>query len=90
MTAAMPDGTGIASLWKEISRPIYDVGICRAACCWFGQWAVCRAKPVVAIYSTFLQRAYDQVFHDLCLERNGVVFAPLDRAGIVGNDGPYA
>ena len=88
ITAAMPDGTGITPFGKKFPDRFYDVGICE-------QHAVGLAnglsagglKPVVAIYSTFLQRAYDQVFHDICLQRNGVVFA-LDRAGIVGNDGP--
>ena len=88
ITAAMPDGTGMVSFGKKFPDRFYDVGICE-------QHAVGLAnglsagglKPVVAIYSTFLQRAYDQVFHDICLQRNGVVFA-LDRAGIVGNDGP--
>lgn len=88
ITAAMPDGTGIISFGKKFPDRFYDVGICE-------QHAVGLAnglsagglKPVVAIYSTFLQRAYDQVFHDICLQRHGVVFA-LDRSGIVGNDGP--
>lgn len=88
ITAAMPDGTGTASFGEKFPDRFYDVGICE-------QHAVGLAnglsagglKPVVAIYSTFLQRAYDQVFHDICLQRNGAVFA-LDRAGIVGNDGP--
>ncbi len=88
ITAAMPDGTGIVSFGKKFPDRFYDVGICE-------QHAVGLAnglsagglKPVVAIYSTFLQRAYDQVFHDICLQGHGVVFA-LDRAGIVGNDGP--
>ncbi|NUO09249.1 MAG: 1-deoxy-D-xylulose-5-phosphate synthase [Candidatus Brocadia sp.] len=88
ITAAMPDGTGIVSFGKKFPDRFYDVGICE-------QHAVGLAnglsagglKPVVAIYSTFLQRAYDQVFHDICLQRNKVVFT-LDRAGIVGNDGP--
>lgn len=88
ITAAMPDGTGIVSFGKKFPDRFYDVGICE-------QHAVGLAnglsagglKPVVAIYSTFLQRAYDQVFHDICLQKHGVVFA-LDRAGIVGNDGP--
>ncbi|MBV6517673.1 MAG: 1-deoxy-D-xylulose-5-phosphate synthase [Candidatus Brocadia sp.] len=87
ITAAMPDGTGIVSFGKKFPDRFYDVGICE-------QHAVGLAnglsaggiKPVVAIYSTFLQRAYDQVFHDICLQKHGVVFA-LDRAGIVGNDG---
>lgn len=88
ITAAMPDGTGMVSFGKKFPDRFYDVGICE-------QHAVGLAnglsagglKPVVAIYSTFLQRAYDQVFHDVCLQRNKVVFV-LDRAGIVGNDGP--
>ncbi|MGQ3686213.1 MAG: 1-deoxy-D-xylulose-5-phosphate synthase [Candidatus Loosdrechtia sp.] len=88
ITAAMPDGTGMVSFGEKFPDRFYDVGICE-------QHAVGLAnglsagglKPVLAIYSTFLQRAYDQVFHDICLQRNGAVFV-MDRAGIVGNDGP--
>ena len=88
ITAAMPDGTGIASFGKKFPDRFYDVGICEQHGVGLANGlSVGGLKPVVAIYSTFLQRAYDQVFHDICLQRNGVVFA-LDRAGIVGNDGP--
>jgi len=88
ITAAMPDGTGIATFGKKFPDRFYDVGICEQHGVGLANGlSVGGLKPVVAIYSTFLQRAYDQVFHDICLQRNGVVFA-LDRAGIVGNDGP--
>lgn len=88
ITAAMPDGTGIAPFGKKFPDRFYDVGICEQHAVGLANGlSVGGLKPVVAIYSTFLQRAYDQVFHDICLQRNGVVFA-LDRAGIVGNDGP--
>ncbi len=88
ITAAMPDGTGIASFGKEFPDRFYDVGICEQHAVGLANGLFAGGlKPVVAIYSTFLQRAYDQVFHDICLQRNGVVFV-LDRAGIVGTDGP--
>ena len=88
ITAAMPDGTGIAPFGKKFSDRFYDVGICEQHGVGLANGLSAGGlKPVVAIYSTFLQRAYDQVFHDICLQQNGVVFA-LDRAGIVGNDGP--
>ncbi|TLD42441.1 MAG: 1-deoxy-D-xylulose 5-phosphate synthase [Candidatus Jettenia ecosi] len=88
ITAAMPDGTGIISFGKKFPDRFYDVGICEQHAIGLANGlAAGGMKPVVAIYSTFLQRAYDQVFHDICLQRNGVVFM-LDRAGIVGNDGP--
>ncbi len=88
ITAAMPDGTGIVSFGKKFPDRFYDVGICEQHAVGLANGlAAGGLKPVVAIYSTFLQRAYDQVFHDACLQRNGIVFA-LDRAGIVGNDGP--
>ncbi|MEK6559077.1 MAG: 1-deoxy-D-xylulose-5-phosphate synthase [Planctomycetota bacterium] len=88
ITAAMPDGTGIASFRNKFPDRFYDVGICEQHAIGLANGlSAIGLKPVVAIYSTFLQRAYDQVFHDICLQRNGVVFA-LDRAGIVGNDGP--
>ena len=87
ITAAMPDGTGIASFGNKFPDRFYDVGICEQHAIGLANGlSAIGLKPVVAIYSTFLQRAYDQVFHDICLQRNGVVFA-LDRAGIVGNDG---
>ncbi|MEP9411440.1 MAG: 1-deoxy-D-xylulose-5-phosphate synthase [Candidatus Brocadia sp.] len=88
ITAAMPDGTGMVSFGKKFPDRFYDVGICEQHAVGLANGlSAAGLKPVVAIYSTFLQRAYDQVFHDVCLQRNKVVFA-LDRAGIVGNDGP--
>lgn len=88
ITAAMPDGTGIISFGKKFPDRFYDVGICEQHAIGLANgMSAGGLKPVVAIYSTFLQRAYDQVFHDICLQRNGVVFM-LDRAGIVGSDGP--
>jgi 1-deoxy-D-xylulose-5-phosphate synthase len=88
ITAAMPDGTGIVSFGKKFPDRFYDAGICEQHAVGLANGLVAGGlKPVVAIYSTFLQRAYDQVFHDACLQRNGIVFA-LDRAGVVGNDGP--
>ena len=88
ITAAMPDGTGMVSFSKKFPDRFYDVGICEQHAVGLANGlSVGGLKPVVAIYSTFLQRAFDQVFHDICLQRNGVVFV-LDRAGIVGNDGP--
>lgn len=88
ITAAMPDGTGIISFGKKFPDRFYDVGICEQHAVGLANGLFAGGlKPVVAIYSTFLQRAYDQVFHDICLQGNGVVFV-LDRAGIVGDDGP--
>ncbi len=88
ITAAMPDGTGMVSFSKKFPDRFYDVGICEQHAVGLANGlSVGGLKPVVAIYSTFLQRAFDQIFHDICLQRNGVVFV-LDRAGIVGNDGP--
>lgn len=88
VTAAMPGGTGLNYLSQRFPRRFFDVGIAE-------QHAVCMAsglaaegyRPVVAIYSTFLQRAFDQVVHDVCLPGLPVVLA-LDRAGVVGEDGP--
>lgn len=88
ITAAMPDGTGIISFSKKFPDRFYDVGICEQHAVGLANGlSATGLKPVLAIYSTFLQRAYDQVFHDICLQRNAAVFA-MDRAGIVGNDGP--
>lgn len=88
LTAAMPDGTGLAAFGKEFPERYYDVGICEQHGVGLSSGlATVGLRPVVAIYSTFLQRAYDQVFHDVCLQGLPVVFA-IDRAGIVGNDGP--
>ncbi|HHT9125096.1 MAG TPA: 1-deoxy-D-xylulose-5-phosphate synthase [Candidatus Brocadiia bacterium] len=90
ITAAMPDGAGLSTFKKRFPDRYFDVGICEQHGVGFANGlAAIGLKPVAAIYSTFLQRAYDQVFHDVCLQEreNGIVFA-LDRAGIVGSDGP--
>lgn len=87
ITAAMPDGTGLNSFSKKFKNRFFDVGIAE-------QHAVTLAagmasnglKPIVAVYSTFLQRAFDQIIHDVCIQNLPVVFA-VDRAGIVGEDG---
>ena len=87
ITAAMPDGTGLVDFRQEFPTRFFDVGICEQHAVTFaGGLAVEGMRPVAAIYSTFLQRAYDQVLHDVCLQNLPVVFA-LDRAGIVGEDG---
>jgi 1-deoxy-D-xylulose-5-phosphate synthase len=87
ITAAMPDGTGLVDFRNEFPERFFDVGICEQHAVTFaGGLAVEGVRPVVAIYSTFLQRAYDQVLHDVCLQNLPVVFA-LDRGGIVGEDG---
>ncbi len=87
ITAAMPGGTGLNSFEKVFPERYFDVGICEqhAVGMAAGQ-STLGLKPVCAIYSTFLQRAYDQVFQEVCLNNNHVIFA-LDRAGIVGQDG---
>jgi 1-deoxy-D-xylulose-5-phosphate synthase len=88
ITAAMPDGTGLAKFAKRFPERYFDVGIAEAHAVCFGAGASTRGiKPVCAIYSTFLQRAYDQVVHDVAVQQLPVVFA-LDRAGFVGDDGP--
>ncbi len=88
VTAAMPEGTGLLAFAKAHPDRFYDVGIAEQhAVAFAAGLAASGLKPVVAIYSTFLQRAYDQIVHDICLTRQPVVFA-LDRAGIVGEDGP--
>ena len=88
ITAAMPDGTGLDAFSKEFPDRYFDVGICEQHAIGLANGLVAAGlKPVAAIYSTFLQRAYDQVFHDVCLQKNGILLS-LDRAGIVGNDGP--
>jgi 1-deoxy-D-xylulose-5-phosphate synthase len=87
ITAAMCDGTGLDQFCQEFPRRFYDVGIAEQHAVTFAaSLAVEGFIPVVAIYSTFLQRAYDQILHDVCLQKLPVVFA-LDRAGIVGEDG---
>jgi len=88
ITAAMPDGTGLDAFGKEFPDRYFDVGICEQHAIGLANGLVAAGlKPVAAIYSTFLQRAFDQVFHDVCLQNNGILLS-LDRAGIVGNDGP--
>ena len=88
ITAAMPDGTGLAKFAKRFPQRYFDVGIAEAHAVCFGAGASTRGlRPVCAIYSTFLQRAYDQVVHDVAVQGLPVVFA-LDRAGFVGDDGP--
>jgi 1-deoxy-D-xylulose-5-phosphate synthase len=88
ITAAMNSGTGLNILQEELPDRYYDVGIAEQHAVLFSAGlALQGAKPVTAIYSTFLQRGYDQVVHDVCLQRLNVVFA-MDRAGLVGDDGP--
>lgn len=88
ITAAMPDGTGLAAFARQFPERFYDVGIAEEHAVTFAAGLASQGlRPVVAIYSTFLQRAYDQILHDVCLQRLPVIFA-LDRAGIVGEDGP--
>jgi 1-deoxy-D-xylulose-5-phosphate synthase len=87
ITAAMPDGTGLAVAARAFPTRVFDVGIAEQHAVTFAAGLAANgALPVVAIYSTFLQRAYDQVIHDVCIQRLPVLFA-LDRAGIVGDDG---
>jgi 1-deoxy-D-xylulose-5-phosphate synthase len=88
ITAAMPEGTGLDLFAKTFPERFFDVGICEQHAVTFAAGLASRGQlPVVAIYSTFLQRAYDQIFHDVCLMRLPVVFV-LDRGGLVGADGP--
>ncbi|WP_035257606.1 1-deoxy-D-xylulose-5-phosphate synthase [Desulfatirhabdium butyrativorans] len=88
VTAAMPEGTGLTHFAELFPDRFFDVGIAEQHGVTFAAgMATEGAKPVVAIYSTFLQRAYDQIVHDVCIEALPVVFA-LDRGGIVGEDGP--
>jgi 1-deoxy-D-xylulose-5-phosphate synthase len=88
ITAAMNSGTGLNILQREMPGRYYDVGIAEQQAVLFAAGlALQGCKPVAAIYSTFLQRAYDQIVHDVCLQSLNVVFA-MDRAGLVGDDGP--
>src|SRR5690242_1319382 len=88
ITAAMNSGTGLNILQRELPDRYYDVGIAeQQAVLLASGLALQGCKPVAAIYSTFLQRAYDQIVHDVCLQKLNVVFA-MDRAGLVGDDGP--
>ena len=88
ITAAMNSGTGLDILQREMPDRYYDVGIAEQHAVLFAAGlALQGAKPVAAIYSTFLQRGYDQIVHDVCLQKLDVVLA-MDRAGLVGDDGP--
>jgi 1-deoxy-D-xylulose-5-phosphate synthase len=88
ITAAMNSGTGLNILQAQLPDRYYDVGIAEQHAVLFAAGlALEGAKPVAAIYSTFLQRGYDQIVHDVCLQQLNVVFA-MDRAGLVGDDGP--
>jgi 1-deoxy-D-xylulose-5-phosphate synthase len=88
ITAAMAGGTGLNKLCEALPEQYYDVGIAEQDAVLFASGlAIQGAKPVCAIYSTFLQRAFDQLVHDVCLQKLNVVFA-MDRAGLVGDDGP--
>jgi 1-deoxy-D-xylulose-5-phosphate synthase len=90
VTAAMPSGTGLSAFARELPDRYYDVGICEQhAVAFAGGMAIGGALPVAAIYSTFLQRGYDQVVHDVALQSAHVVVC-MDRAGIVGGDGMTA
>ncbi len=88
ITAAMPDGTGLDRFSEVHPDRFYDVGISEQHGVAFSAGLAAEGlKPVVAIYSSFLQRAYDQIFHDVCLQNLPVTFA-IDRGGVVGEDGP--
>lgn len=88
VTAAMPEGTGLAAFRKRFPERFFDVGIAEGHAVTFAAGLACAGlRPVCAIYSTFLQRAYDQVIHDVALQKLPVVFA-VDRGGLVGEDGP--
>lgn len=87
ITAAMPDGTGLTKFSKWFPERFYDVGIAEEHAVTFSAGlAAGGLKPVFAVYSSFLQRAYDQILHDVCIQQLHVVFA-IDRAGLVGSDG---
>jgi 1-deoxy-D-xylulose-5-phosphate synthase len=88
ITAAMPDGTGLNPFSKRFPERFFDVGIAEQHAMTFAAGLAEEGfRPVAAIYSTFVQRAYDQVFHDICLQNMPVTIA-MDRAGLVGDDGP--
>jgi len=87
ITPAMLDGTGLTAAAREIPRRVFDVGICEEHAVTFAAGLATQGFiPIVAVYSTFLQRAFDQLVHDVCLQKLPVVFI-IDRAGIVGEDG---
>jgi len=87
VTAAMPEGTGLSIMADRFPERVFDVGICEQHAVTFAAGLATQGFiPIVAVYSTFLQRAVDQVIHDVCLQNIPVVFA-IDRGGIVGDDG---
>ncbi|MFW5791530.1 MAG: 1-deoxy-D-xylulose-5-phosphate synthase, partial [Desulfohalobiaceae bacterium] len=87
ITAAMPEGTGLSKFAERFPERFFDVGICEQHAVTFAAGLACEGfRPVVAIYSTFMQRSYDQVVHDVCLQNLPVTLC-LDRAGLVGEDG---
>jgi 1-deoxy-D-xylulose-5-phosphate synthase len=87
ITAAMPSGTGLDKFQKELPQQFFDVGICEQHAVTYAAGLACEGlRPVAGIYSTFLQRGYDQVVHDVCIQNLPVTFA-IDRGGVVGNDG---
>lgn len=87
ITAAMPEGTGTNAFQERFPDRFVDVGICEQHAVTFAAGLACQGyRPAVAIYSTFLQRAYDQIVHDVCLQNLPVTFC-IDRAGLVGEDG---
>lgn len=87
ITAAMPEGTGLSDFARDMPERFVDVGICEQHAVTFAAGLAMEGfKPVVAVYSTFLQRSYDQIVHDVCLQNLPVTFC-LDRAGLVGEDG---
>jgi 1-deoxy-D-xylulose-5-phosphate synthase len=88
LTAAMPDGTGVDMILEKFPERAFDVGIAEQHAVTFSGGMACEGlKPVAAIYSTFLQRGFDQVMHDICVQNLDVTFA-LDRGGVAGPDGP--
>ena len=88
VTAAMPEGTGLSRFAEEFPDRFFDVGIAEQHAVTFAAGMATEGfRPVVAIYSTFLQRSYDQIVHDVCLQNLPVIFA-MDRGGLVGEDGP--
>ena len=88
ITAAMPEGTGLAEFSKSFPKRFLDVGIAEQHAVTFAAGLATEGfRPVVTIYSTFLQRAFDQIVHDVCLPNLPVIFA-IDRGGLVGDDGP--
>ncbi len=88
ITAAMKEGTGLSGFAGKYPKRFYDVGIAEPHAVTFAAGLATQGlRPVVAIYSTFLQRAYDEIVHDVCLQKLPVIFA-IDRGGLVGDDGP--